>query len=129
MNLDLDAASEAWIEAKAAERKAVERRRVIEDHLASLLGVAETLEGTQTTVTDGGHRIKLVGRMSRKVDRHTASDVAAEYGLEAHMDKLFRWKPEINVSAWKAAPESVTKPFLKSITTTPSRVSFSIEKE
>jgi hypothetical protein len=129
MNLDLDAASEAWMEAKAAERKAVERRRVIEDHLASLLGVAETLEGTQTTVTDGGHRIKLVGRMSRKVDRHTASDVAAEYGLEAHMDKLFRWKPEINVSAWKAAPESVTKPFLKSITTTPSRVSFSIEKE
>lgn len=129
MNLDLDAASEAWMEAKAAERKAVERRRVIEDHLASLLGVAETLEGTETTVTDGGHRIKLVGRMSRKVDRHTASDVAAEYGLEAQMDKLFRWKPEINVSAWKAAPESVTKLFLKSITTTPSRVSFSIEKE
>ncbi len=27
------------MEAKAAERKAVERRRVIEDHLASLLGV------------------------------------------------------------------------------------------
>lgn len=129
MNLDLDAASEAWMEAKAAERKAVERRRVIEDHLASLLGVAETLEGTETTVTDGGHRIKLVGRMSRKVDRHAASDVAAEYGLEAHMDSLFRWKPEINVSAWKAAPESVTKLFLKSITTTPSRVSFSIEKE
>lgn len=129
MNLDLDAASEAWMAAKAAERKAVERRRVIEDHLASLLGVAETLEGTETTVTDGGHRIKLVGRMSRKVDRHAASDVAAEYGLEAQMDKLFRWKPEINVSAWKAAPESVTKLFLKSITTTPSRVSFSIEKE
>ncbi len=129
MNLDLDAASEAWMEAKAAERKAVERRRVIEDHLASLLGVAEALEGTETTVTDGGHRIKLVGRMSRKVDRHAASDVAAEYGLEAHMDSLFRWKPEINVSAWKAAPESVTKLFLKSITTTPSRVSFSIEKE
>jgi hypothetical protein len=129
MNLDLDAASEAWMEAKAAERKAVERRRVIEDHLASLLGVAETLEGTETTVTDGGHRIKLVGRMSRKVDRHAASDVAAEYGLEAQMDKLFRWKPEINVSAWKAAPESVTRLFLKSITTTPSRVSFSIEKE
>ena len=129
MNLDLDAASEAWMEAKAAERKAVERRRVIEDHLASLLGVAETLEGTETTVTDGGHRIKLVGRMSRKVDRHAASDVAAEYGLEAHMDSLFRWKPEINVSAWKATPESVTKLFLKSITTTPSRVSFSIEKE
>lgn len=129
MNLDLDAASEAWMEAKAAERKAVERRRVIEDHLASLLGVAETLDGTETTVTDGGHRIKLVGRMSRKVDRHTASDVAAEYGLEAHMDNLFRWKPEINVAAWKAAPESVTRLFLKSITTTPSRVSFSIEKE
>mgnify|MGYP003640328165 FL=1 len=129
MNLDLDAASEAWMVAKEEERKAVARRRAIEDHLASLLGVADSLEGTETTTTDGGHRIKLTGRMSRKVDRHTASEVAAEYGLEAHLDKLFRWKPEINVSAWKSAPESVTRPFLKSITTTPSRVSFSIEKE
>ena len=129
MNLDLDTAAAEWIEAKAAERAAVERRRGLEDHIASLLGVPESLEGTETTETDGGHRIKLVGRMSRKVDRHAASDVAAEYGLEAQMDKLFRWKPEINVSEWKKAPESVTRLFLKSITTTPSRVSFSIEKE
>ena len=129
MNLDLDTAAAEWIEAKAAERKAVERRRLLEDHIASLLGVPESLEGTETTVTDGGHRIKLVGRMSRKVDRYTLEDIAEQYGLEAQLDQLFRWKPEVNVAAWKAAPESVTRLFLKSITTTPSRVSFSIEKE
>ncbi len=129
MNLDLDTAAAEWIEAKAAERKAVERRRLIEDHIASLLGVPESLEGTETTVTDGGHKIKLVGRMSRKVDRHTAEEIAEQYGLESQLDNLFRWKPEINAAGWKAAPHSVTKPFLKSITTTPSRVSFTIEKE
>lgn len=129
MNLDLDTAAAEWIEAKAAERKAVERRRLIEDHMASLLGVPDSLEGTETTVTDGGHRIKLVGRMNRKVDRHAAEDIAAEYSLESQLDNLFRWKPEIDVSAWKAAPDSVRRPFLKSITTTPSRVSFTIEKE
>jgi plasmid stabilization system protein ParE len=129
MNLDLDTAAAEWIEAKAAERKAVERRRLIEDHMASLLGVPESMEGTETTVTDGGHKIKLVGRMSRKVDRYTLEDIAEQYGLEAQLDQLFRWKPEINASGWKAAPDNVTKPFLKSITTTPSRVSFTIEKE
>ena len=129
MNLDLDTAAAEWIEAKAAEREAVERRRLLEDHMASLLGVPESLEGTETTETDGGHKIKLVGRMSRKVDRRTAEDIAEQYGLESQLDNLFRWKPEINASGWKAAPDNVTKPFLKSITTTPSRVSFTIEKE
>ena len=129
MNLDLDTAAAEWIEAKAAEREAVERRRVLEDHIASLLGVSQTLEGTETTVTDNGHRIKLVGRMGRKIDRHMAEDIAAEYGLEAQLDKLFRWKPEINASAWKEASDNVRRPFLKSVTTTPSRVSFNVEKE
>jgi len=90
MNLDLDTAAGEWIEAKAAERKAVERRRALEDHIGSLLGVPESLEGTETTVTDGGHKIKLVGRMSRKVDRRTAEDIAEQYGLEAQLDQLFR---------------------------------------
>ena len=129
MNLDLDTAAAEWIEAKAAARKAVERRRALEDHIASLLGVPESLEGTETTVTDGGYKIKLVGRMSRKVDRHTAEDIAEQYGLEAQLDNLFRWRPEINASGWKAAPDSVRRPFLNAITTTPSRVSFTIEKE
>ena len=129
MNLDLDTAAAEWIKAKAAEREAVQRRRVLEDHIASLINVPESLEGTDTTVTNDGHSIKLVGRMNRKVDRYAAEDIAEQYGLEPQLDQLFRWKPEINVSAWKAAPDSVTKPFVKSITTTPSRVSFTIEKE
>ena len=129
MNLDLDTAAAEWMAAKAAEREAVKRRRLLEDHITSLLGVAETLEGTERTETDGGHKIKLTGRMNRKVDTHLAAEVAAEYGLEEHLDKLFRWKPEINMSVWKATSESITKPFLNAITTTPSRVSFTIEKE
>ena len=129
MNLDLDTAAAEWMAAKADERAAVARRRKMEDHMASLLGVAETLEGTETTETDGGHKIKLVGRMVRKVDAHLAQEIAAEYSLEEHLDKLFRWKPDLNISAWKSMPESITKPFLNAITTTPSRVSFSIEKD
>ena len=129
MNLDLDTAAAEWIEAKAAEREAVERRRTIEDHIGSLLGVSESLEGTETTETDGGHRIKLTGRMSRKVDWHTVEDIAAEYGLGDQLDNLFRAKFEVNASGWKAAPDNVRRVFSKSITTTPSRVSFTVEKE
>ena len=30
-------------------------------------------------------------------------EIAAEHGLEAHLSMLFRWKPEIDARAWKAA--------------------------
>jgi len=120
--------SERWLAAKETERLAVEERRQIEDRLSSLIGIAETLEGTETATPDG-FVIKVVGRMNRKVDADKAQEIAAEHGIEAHLSTIFRWKPEIDARAWKAAPDSVTTPLLAAITTTPSRPSYTITRK
>ena len=124
----LDELSHNWIRAKDLERIAIEERRQIEDKLLSLIGVSETLEGTETANT-GEYKIKIVGRMNRKVDADKLHELAIENGLEAHLQNLFRWKPEINAKAWAAADEAITKPLLDAITTTPGRASFAITKE
>lgn len=124
----LDDLSERWLRAKEIERVAIEERRKIEDKLLSLIGVPETLDGTETANT-GVHKIKIVGRMNRKVDADKLHELAIENGLEAHLHNLFRWKPEINMKAWTAADQSITNPLLDAITTTPGRASFSISKE
>jgi hypothetical protein len=119
---------ELWLAAKDAERVAVEERRKIEDRLSSLIGIVETLEGTETATLDG-FDIKVVGRMNRKVDADKAQEIAAEHGIEAHLSTIFRWKPEIDARAWKAAPDNVTTPLLAAITTTPSRPSYTITRK
>jgi hypothetical protein len=127
--MDLETYSQRWIEAKQAEREAIELRRDMENRLLSLIGIAENMEGTETVETDGGYKLKIVGRMNRKVDGNRVQEIAAEEGLTEHLASLFRWKPEINMAAWKNAKEAITTPLLGGITTTPGRASFTITKE
>lgn len=117
-----------WIQAKQAEKDAVDARRNIEDQLKSLLNVAETFEGTSNNDIDG-YKIKVVGRMSRKVDSDKLQELAAENGLTEHLSSLFRWKAEIASKTWESADESITSPLMDAITTTPSRPTFTITKE
>ena len=124
--MDLETYSQQWLEAKQAEREAVERRRDAENKLLSLIGIAENMEGTATVETDSGYKLKIVGRMNRKVDGDRVQEIAAEEGLTEHLPSLFRWKPEVNMSAWKNADEKITTPLLGGITTTPGRASFTI---
>ena len=118
-----------WIQAKEDERTAIEHRRAYEDKLMSLIGVAENFEGTENAEAPGGYKIKITCRMSRKVDAEALQELAAEAGLTEHLSSLFRWKPEIDAKAWKAADVSITAPLMGAITTTPSRASFTITKE
>lgn len=122
---DLNTLSEMWLAAKEAEREAVEDRRRIEDRIKSLVGVAENLEGTETVEPDQ-FTIKIVGRIDRKVDSDKLQEIAAEHGLTEHLSSLFRWKPEVNMAAWKAADPSITKPLSAAITAKPGRPSFTI---
>lgn len=122
---DLNELSEMWLAAKEAEREATEDRRRIEDRIKSLVGVAENLEGTETVEPDR-FTIKIVGRIDRKVDGDKLQELAAEHGLTEHLSSLFRWKPDLNMAAWKAADESITKPLAAAITAKPSRASFTI---
>ena len=117
-----------WLEAKEAERVAVEKRRVIEDAMVREFGFLETFEGTQSYELDD-FKIKIVGRMNRKVDGDTLQDLARVNGLETFLQTLFKWDPEIKMTAWKATDKSITDKLAPAITTKPGRPSFSIEEK
>ena len=118
---------EQWIFAKEDEREAIAARRKIEDQMIEYFKVSNEFEGTQNFEPDG-FKIKVTSRMNRKVDSDKIQAIAHEHGLIDHLPNLFRWKPELNMTAWKAADASITKPLLGGITTTPGRASFSITK-
>lgn len=128
MTDDLQTLSAMWMAAKQAESEAIKSRRDIEDRMTSLIGVAENMEGTETAKPNG-YTIKITGRMNRKIDSEKLQEIAALNGLSSHLPNLFRWKPEINASQWKAADDAITRPLLGAITTTPARLSFKIIQE
>jgi hypothetical protein len=119
---------EIWLACKEAERLATEARRLAEDAMLAQFKVDKDMEGTKTFMSVG-HTVKITGRLNHKIDSDKLQAIAAEAGLAEHLGSLFRWKPEINSSAWKSADESITRPLLGAITTTAGRPSFSITKE
>jgi hypothetical protein len=119
---------EQWLEAKEQERIAIETRRTIEDRMIAQFKISDQLDGAQTLCNDG-YKVKVVGRINRKIDADKLQEIAAEHGLSSHLSCLFRWKPEVVAKAWEAADESITKPLTAAITATPGRPSFSITKE
>ena len=117
-----------WIDAKEAERAAVDRRREIEDELVKSLEVPADFDGSSTKTIDG-YKVKVTGRIDRKVDADLLQEIAAEHGLQDHLGALFRWKPELDMRMWKSAPEPVTQKLSFAITAKPGRPSFFITKE
>ncbi len=128
MTAGLSALAAAWVEAKQVEEEAIRQRRDVEDAITRMLNVSPALEGT-SRFEESGFDIRIVGRIDRKVDSDKVQEIAAEYGLTGHLSYLFRWKPEINAAAWKAADESITGPLSRAITAKPGRPSFKITKD
>lgn len=120
---------QAWLDAKKTEAEAIQKRREAEDKLLSLLGIPESLDGTENAEAPGGYKIKVVGRINKKVDADKLQEIAAEHGLEDHLPSLFRWKAEINKKAWDAADGSIIDPLTDAITAKPGRASVTITKE
>ena len=116
-----------WRVAKQLEQEAVHRRRAIEDEIKAAIGFDEGREGSETLPFNGG-RVVITARLDRKVDAQLARQLAAENHLEDWLDRLFRWKPELELRAWKKAPEYVTQVFAPAITTKPGRATFALEK-
>lgn len=125
---DLEKLASDWEEAKAFEAQAIARRREIEDQLTKALAIPKDLEGTKNEDV-GQYKIKIVGRLDRKINADKLQELAQESGLTEHLGSLFRWKPEINMTAWKAAHESITAPLLDAITTTAGRPSYAITRK
>ena len=122
---DITSLAAKWLEAKEQERMAVERRRIIEDQMAVELVLPVDIDSTMTFTPDK-YVIKTVGRLNRKVDSEKLQELAAEAGLTDHLSTLFRWKPEIDMKAWKATDPSITSALADAITVTPGRPSFTI---
>lgn len=119
---------EKWLEAKRIETEATERRRELEDQILAEQELPECFEGT-LNMSPKGYRVKIVGRVTRKVDASLIQDLAHEHGLEQYLSTLIRWKPEVNLSVWKHADARVTAILSTAITAQPGRPSFQITKE
>jgi hypothetical protein len=122
---DLKTLSSEWLGFKTVEEKATTERRKIEDQMVKLLAIPPDFESTETAEPEG-FVVKVSGRIDRKVDGEKVQELAAEFGLTEHLAKLFRWKPEINMTIWKAADEAITRPLAGAITAKPGRPSFKI---
>tara|TARA_R100000808_G_scaffold18323_1_gene40173 strand:- start:5687 stop:6070 length:384 start_codon:yes stop_codon:yes gene_type:complete len=126
MDDDIVRLSSEWLALKEQERQATDARREVEDQLIGL--VNSKPDGSATTAV-GNLTVKVTGRMNRRVDGDLLQDLAAEHGLTDHLATLFRWKPDINLAAWRAADPSITEPLLDAITTSEGRPSFNITNE
>ena len=116
--------SAQWLEAKAAEAAAQDKRRRIEDAMTTIMSVPED-EGT-TSAEAGEYIVKAARRMNSKVDGDKLQSIAAEKGLSEHLSVLFRWKPEIDAKKWKSADQSITGALSAAITTTPGRPTITV---
>lgn len=126
MTKTIDQLAAEWLEAKDSEKRATAKRREIEDEIINLSSFSSQKDETQKMKTSL-HAVKIVSRIDRKVDADKVQELAAEHGLTDHLGTLFRWKPEINMAAWNASDESITRPLAAAITAKPGRPSFSIE--
>ena len=122
---DLKSLSADWLRFKIDEEKATTERRKIEDQMVKLLAIPDNFEGTETAEPEG-FVVKVSGRIDRKVDSNKLQELALESGLSDQLPNLFRWKPEVNMAAWKAADKSITQLLAGAITAKPSRSTFKI---
>ena len=87
---DLPFLAAQWIDAKAEETAAQERRRQIEDQMAEALRINPTIEGQQTTEA-ADYKVKVTCRMTRKVDAEALQELALESGIgHDTLSALFR---------------------------------------
>ena len=114
-----------WAAEKEVERIAVENRRRLEDEMVKIMNVVPNLDGTITNEFDG-YVIKITGRVDRKVDAEKIQELAAQHGLESHLGTLCRWKPELNITVWKATSPQITSLLAPAITAKPGRPSFTV---
>lgn len=128
MNQQLQELARGWLVAKADEAKAVLARRDLEDKMSKILEIDTATEGT-TNVESFEYKLKIMTRMTRKVDTDKLQEIAAEHDLDKELSTLFRWKAELEMKSWKLAAPEVTKVLSQAVTTTAGRPSYSITKE
>ena len=118
--------AEAWQQAKLDEAAATARRRAVEDKMLEAMDLNAADDATTTIKVSKNMEVKIACRIDRKVDADRLQELALEHGLTGHLSSLFRWKPEINMTAWKRAAPEIVRPLADAITAKPGRPSFKI---
>ena len=113
-------------EAQNAEKKAKEHRMELENQMAKAIGMPDSWEGSMTSKV-GNYKVKVSRRMNVKIDADRLNDLARENGLDAQLQTLFRWKPEIAKAAWDEADPGTIKVLSPAIERTPGKASFAVE--
>lgn len=116
-----------WLDAKAAENAAKEKRQKIEDEMLIGWNVDTALEEGTKSFKEDSFKVKITFRQNRKVDADKIREIAIENGSEEHLKSLLRWKAELNKKVWDSSSDEITGPLMAAITTTPGRPSFAIE--
>jgi hypothetical protein len=119
---------ETWTQCKKAEQMSVETRRKVEDRISELLEINPNKEET-VNLGVSGYKVKIISRLTRKVDSDLLQEVAAEHGMESLLSSMFRWKADVDIKSWKSATPEVQNVLSKAITTTAGRPSYSITIE
>lgn len=125
---DLEELSRLWFIAKQDETIAIQNRRELEDKMSEIIDINPATEGT-INVEGNEYKIKIMTRLTRKVDADKLQEIAAEHDLSKELSTLFRWKADIDMKSWKLAPPEVTNVLALAVTTTAGRPSYSITKE
>lgn len=111
---------EAWQLAKDAEDAAKDARLTAELQILSLLDKPDDFKGY--VKLDG---VSVAFGESVKVDGSTVQALADLGGIDHEtLSELFRWKPELNVKAWKEAPEETKRLLAGALSIKPTKPAF-----
>ena len=124
--MNIEKLANDWVTYKYAEKVAQDARRECEDAMVEFYRLNQQVEGTSNFEV-GELKVKIVSKLSRKVDSDKLQEIAAENGLSDKLPMLFRWKAEINSAVWKNETEEVRNKLGDAITTSAGRPTFSIE--
>ena len=118
----LETLAAAWMQAKAQENKARDRRVEIEESIASLLPIKD--EGTVSEKADG-MKISVTYKLTRKANTINLRTCWDQLGDEAKA--CFVWKADVSTSALRNVSPAALIEAQRFITTAPAKPSVAVE--
>lgn len=109
-----------WLDLKAQEDAIKKKRHRLEDKIRDQLGFSDLAEGTSTYDLDG-YIVKITGRHDRRIDAEGLKNVTFDIP-----EDLIKWKPTINLTAWRNADSRLIAAMSEVVTTSAGRPSFKI---
>ena len=115
-----------WLDAKEAERAAVEKRRAIEDRLSEMLASEMPADGQKTIKADG-FAVKVTSRIAYKVNGEALQEIASKKSIPLPMlQQAFKWKCEVIGKGWNELEKGIQSALSDAVTAEKGRPSYQI---